>query len=230
MGYAIGSEETFARMILPYANIEGSSSLALGGLNDFLQLLFKTGDGIANQENLNEWEIALRRYAEKLLAKAETSGNASDCMICWPSWTKLPSSITRSRYAGRIDRLDARAYGGDKIQQWFFTRSINVLFNVADAFDSVSGHRATGNERWGISENRTHPKLRSAGESHRFGDRSRRADDRYQFLEILLSARRQLIITYIGQSLRDNSEIPPSVIVRRIARGFAAPVTGWIIR
>ena len=30
------------------------------------------------------------------------------------------------------------------------------------------------------------------------GDRSRRADDRYQFLEVLMSAREQLIISYIG--------------------------------
>ena len=42
--------------------------------------------------------------------------------------------------------------------------------------------------------------------THNFrkGDRSRRADDRYQFLEILLSARQQLIITYIGQSISHN--------------------------
>jgi exodeoxyribonuclease V gamma subunit len=36
------------------------------------------------------------------------------------------------------------------------------------------------------------------GKDFKPGDRSRRADDRYQFLEILLSVRKQLIITYIG--------------------------------
>ena len=50
----------------------------------------------------------------------------------------------------------------------------------------------------------------------RLGDRSRRAEDRYQFLEILLSARLQLIMTYIGQSQRDNSEIPPAVVVSEL--------------
>jgi exodeoxyribonuclease V gamma subunit len=48
---------------------------------------------------------------------------------------------------------------------------------------------------------------------HREGDRSRREDDRYLFLEALLSARRQLYISYVGASIVDNSEIPPSVLV-----------------
>ncbi len=48
---------------------------------------------------------------------------------------------------------------------------------------------------------------------HREGDRSRREDDRYLFLEALLSARRQLYISYVGASIVDNSDIPPSVLV-----------------
>jgi exodeoxyribonuclease V gamma subunit len=54
--------------------------------------------------------------------------------------------------------------------------------------------------------------------THNFrkGDRSRRADDRYQFLEILLSARQQLIITYIGQSISHNEAIPPSVVISEL--------------
>ncbi len=48
------------------------------------------------------------------------------------------------------------------------------------------------------------------------GDRSSRDDDRYLFLEALLSAPERLIITYGGQSIRDNSEIPPSVVVSEL--------------
>jgi exodeoxyribonuclease V gamma subunit len=45
------------------------------------------------------------------------------------------------------------------------------------------------------------------------GDRSRRADDRYLFLETLMSVRDRLIISYQGFSQRDNSVIPPCVVV-----------------
>ena len=50
----------------------------------------------------------------------------------------------------------------------------------------------------------------------RKGDRSRRLDDRYLFLEAILSAREQLYISYIGHSERDNSERIPSMLVSEL--------------
>jgi len=47
----------------------------------------------------------------------------------------------------------------------------------------------------------------------RKGDRSRRDDDRYLFLEAVLSAQSHLYISYVGASIYDNSPIPPSVLV-----------------
>jgi exodeoxyribonuclease V gamma subunit len=51
---------------------------------------------------------------------------------------------------------------------------------------------------------------------YRPGDRSRRDDDRYLFLEALLSARQSLYISWTGRSIRDNSERPPSVLVAQL--------------
>jgi exodeoxyribonuclease V gamma subunit len=50
----------------------------------------------------------------------------------------------------------------------------------------------------------------------RIGDRSHRMDDRYLFLEAILSARQHLHISYVGQSLKDNSPRPPSVLVSEL--------------
>jgi exodeoxyribonuclease V gamma subunit len=47
----------------------------------------------------------------------------------------------------------------------------------------------------------------------RAGDRSVRNDDRYLFLEALLSAREKLLVFYVGRSVSDNSVLPPSVVV-----------------
>jgi exodeoxyribonuclease V gamma subunit len=47
----------------------------------------------------------------------------------------------------------------------------------------------------------------------RLGDRSRRDDDRYLFLEALMSCQSYLYISYVGRSIRDNALIPPSVLV-----------------
>lgn len=48
------------------------------------------------------------------------------------------------------------------------------------------------------------------------GDRSRRDDDRYLFLEALLSARETLYLSYIGHSLRSNDPLPPSALVSEL--------------
>lgn len=47
----------------------------------------------------------------------------------------------------------------------------------------------------------------------RKGDRSRRDDDRYLFLEAILSAKSHLYISYVGASIFDNALIPPSVLI-----------------
>lgn len=52
--------------------------------------------------------------------------------------------------------------------------------------------------------------------NYRPGDRSRRDDDRYLFLEALLSARDTLYISWTGRHVRDNSERPPSVLVAQL--------------
>jgi exodeoxyribonuclease V gamma subunit len=56
------------------------------------------------------------------------------------------------------------------------------------------------------------------------GDRSRREDDRYMFLEALLSARERLHISWVGRSIHDNQEQPPSVLVSQLRDHLAA---GW---
>ncbi|WP_373975156.1 exodeoxyribonuclease V subunit gamma [Chitinibacter sp. SCUT-21] len=45
------------------------------------------------------------------------------------------------------------------------------------------------------------------------GDRSRRLDDRFLFLEIILAARDALYLSWVGRGVTDNETYPPSVLV-----------------
>lgn len=47
----------------------------------------------------------------------------------------------------------------------------------------------------------------------RRGDRQRRHDERNVFLDAILCARRHLLVTCTGRSVRDNAPLPPSVVV-----------------
>jgi exodeoxyribonuclease V gamma subunit len=62
-----------------------------------------------------------------------------------------------------------------------------------------------------------------AGELRK-GDRSRRDDDRYLFLESVLNARRALYVSYTGRHIREDTAMPPSVLVSElldyVARGL----------
>ena len=50
----------------------------------------------------------------------------------------------------------------------------------------------------------------------KIGDRSRREDDRYLFLEAICSARRHVYLSYCGHDIKDNSERYPSLLVSEL--------------
>jgi len=62
---------------------------------------------------------------------------------------------------------------------------------------------------------------------YRPGDRSRREDDRYLFLEALLSAREKFYISHVGRDVRDNSQRMPSVLVGQLRDYLEA---GWQLK
>ena len=64
--------------------------------------------------------------------------------------------------------------------------------------------------------------LMSQKGAYRPGDRSRRDDDRYMFLEALLSARQTLYISWVGKHIRDHSDLPPSLLVGQLREYMAA--------
>jgi len=54
------------------------------------------------------------------------------------------------------------------------------------------------------------------------GDRARRDDDRYLFLEAIISARDILYLSYVGRSIRNDDELAPSALVSELIDTIAA--------
>ncbi|MDG1750429.1 MAG: exodeoxyribonuclease V subunit gamma, partial [Thalassotalea sp.] len=50
----------------------------------------------------------------------------------------------------------------------------------------------------------------------RIGDRSRRGDDRYLFLEAIISARHALYLSYQGRSIKNNNQRQPSIVLKEL--------------
>ena len=51
------------------------------------------------------------------------------------------------------------------------------------------------------------------GEDYRPGDRSKKENDKYLFLDTILSAREKLYLSYIGQNVKNNTDLPPSIVI-----------------
>lgn len=219
MGYAVGTEENFFAGILPYSEIEGGAASALGGLHDFLQLLFRASRKLATHHTLSEWASHLLTYADLLfpaegikepLQQAEKREMNEIFLELSESLASVhdelvPLTVILAWLETRVEEI--KSSNGFLRGQLTFCSMLpmrSIPFKVIALLGMNEGEFPHINQ---------HLTFDLLGDDFRPGDRSRRADDRYQFLEILLSARQQVIITYIGQSIRENEEIPASVII-----------------
>ena len=219
MGYAVGSEDSFVDDVLPYREIEGSSALILGGFNDFIQLLFKASDELKRATTIANWGDRLYFYADRLL-----SVNTQQEQLQRQQLNELLEQLTDKIASAHTEDVSL-----DVIIAWLESRmsehkSSTGFLRGQLTFCSMLPMRSIPFKviaLLGLNEGEfpkidRQPTFDLIAQNFRPGDRSRRADDRYQFLEILLSARQQLIITYIGLSIYHNKDIPPSVVISEL--------------
>jgi len=216
MGYAVGSDQDFVSGVLPYKDIEGSSAQALGGLCDFMQLLFKAGKELKQAKPLKNWSTQLYYYADQLLAAAEPVERQQLNELLAELSAELASvhnddvelQVIISWLEGMVaERKSSNGFLRGQLTFCSMLPMRSIPFKVIALLGMNDGEFPK------IDRNPTFDLL---AHNFRKGDRSRRSDDRYQFLEILLSARQQLIMTYIGQSISHNDAIPPSVVISEL--------------
>jgi exodeoxyribonuclease V gamma subunit len=231
LGYALEADnDRLFNDILPFDGIEGRQALPLGKLAGFFQSAADASTRLANARTLPEWADTLTIVTENLLAPTEDPG---DLKVIHEAIQQLRNICETSGYVRSIG-LDALrdylttqldqpgvSYGflGGRVTFCAMLPMRSIPFRViclAGMNDSVFPR---------ISRQ---PGFSLMSGPRRCGDRSLREEDRYLFLEALMSAEERLFISYTGQSNRDNSEIPPSVVVSElldcIDAGFTVPV------
>ncbi len=231
LGYALcapgtGSGGIFAGT-LPYMGIAESELPVLGRFLDFTGRLFASISSLSENRTLREWSKVLKTIAEDFLGwDHETQQDAillieslnalSDRQDASRFDEKIPFSVVRYCIRSLFEGHDLGAgflSGGITFCAMLPMRSIPFkvicLIGVNDEDYPRRDHAFSFDL---IAKN---PKP---------GDRSRRSDDRYLFLEALLSARNRLHISYVGQDVRDNTIRPPCVLISElldyIGQGF----------
>lgn len=233
LGYALPEEGALFAGILPFNGVEGSGSQALGHFLEFAEALFAMARDLPRPRLLSEWSESLIEWMNRFLAPDEDleqefqtlrAGLKHLAELQKLSGFTAPVPLDVVRYA-----LEARLAPGD-VGVGFLTGGVtfcamlpmrSIPFKVI-ALVGMGSRAFPRTERpAGFDLIASHP---------RPGDRSAREEDRYLFLEAILSAREKLYISYVGQSIKDNSEIPPSVVVSELTeaveQGFALGPSG----
>ena len=220
LGYAMtGEERTLFRNVLPYDDVEGTAAELLGCLVDFCEELFALRADLEQPRPLAAWRDALGGALDRMVASTHQTADQHQRLRA--ALDDLAARAEQAGFAAAVDLDVLRAQLDVAMQRSISSHGFlaggvtfcalvpmrTIPFRVVcllgmndDAFP-----RAQRPFGFDLIAQRPLP-----------GDRSPREDDRYLFLEALLSARQRLIITAVGQSIRDNTEIPPSVVVSEL--------------
>ncbi len=212
MGYAIDDDD-FVDGILPYPDIEGRGAQPLGGLCAFVDLIEEARLAFRRPRTLAAWTEILLQYARRLFGESEEHPLA-----------ELQAVLAEPAEAAAA--FHASPVGFAVIREWLTqsareSRSSSGFLRGQLTFCSMLPMRSIpfrvvcllGLNDGTFPKNDHHDTFDLMAGDFRPGDRSPRADDRYQFLEALLAARSHLYLSYVGQSIRTGDPIPPSVVV-----------------
>ncbi|EFI7837835.1 exodeoxyribonuclease V subunit gamma [Escherichia coli] len=219
LGYAMESAQGEWQSVLPYDESSGLIAELVGHLASLLMQLNIWRRGLAQERPLEEWLPVCRDMLNAFfLPDAETE---AAMMLIEQQWQAIiaeglgaqygdavPLSLLRDELAQRLDQ--------ERISQRFLAGPVNICtlmpmrsipFKVVCLLGMNDGVYPRQLAPLGFDLMSQKPKR---------GDRSRRDDDRYLFLEALISAQQKLYISYIGRSIQDNSERFPSVLVQEL--------------
>ena len=217
LGYAMPREagKMFSG-ILPFDGIEGTDAQVLGRFLEFLEKIFISAESLEGLRTMNEWHSVLTEIL--------------DAFFISDNETQRHVQFIRKILCGMLNDSEMSGYDGElgiEVGKYRITKELehessasgfmsggvtfcsmlpmrSIPFQVIcllgmnnDAFPGNPGS-------YGFDLIANHP---------RSGDRSKKNDDKYIFLEALISARKIFYISYVGQSIQDNTPVPPSVLV-----------------
>lgn len=233
LGYAVGAGLAF-NGIEPYEEMGGLEAKWLGGLALLLETLENYVVLLSHERAVADWQATLMQLlADFFVASTDSEQKTLDTLeTALAAWLHdsqladlspsdvLPIGIVREAWLTAVDE--------PSLQQRFLSGRVNFctlmpmraipfrlicLLGMNDG-DYPRNQPVRSFDLMGLSGH------------YRPGDRSRRQDDHYLFLEALLSARQQLYISWVGRSIRDNTERPPSVLVSQLREVIAH---GWCL-
>ncbi len=232
LGFAWGDEEAIVgnRLLLP--QVEGADALQLGRLMAFVDRLRTLAMELNRPRTAQEWQHFLKeRLQLALFASEDAFDPAHDDLR--KAIGDLGEHCMEAGYTADIPLTVIREVlqngfaGSQSTGRQFLTGQITVCsmvpmrsipFKVLAVLGLNDGEFPRQRPPLGFDL--------MANDKPRLGDRSRRGDDRYLFLEALLSAREALYLSYQGRDVNTNTERQPSLVLTELF-GYLEASSGW---
>ncbi len=219
LGYTMKPEDDrLHRGIFPYDEIETSEDAALAGkFSHFLKALFDLSRAMRDDKTPEEWMQLLaeipdtflpdnRDYFRDLSQIRDTLEQFDEMTEMAEVDQRLPFRIVRSWLQ---DQLEEQTTGGGRIGQGVTFSSLMPMRSIPFQFIGMIGMNDGAFPRSKIPIEFDLMNLEPQP-----GDPVQAEEDRFLFLENLLSARSHIYFSYTGQSNRQDTEFPPSVVLK----------------
>ena len=229
LGYAMSPDDsaTFSG-ILPYPACSGRQAEAVGKLAEFMAIIRETKLLLSVPHTLSEWaDIITLTVARMLLPDEIDSGGplvvakALNSLREAYSLHGFKQPIALDAVRDHLAEILAKSGGG----YGFMGGPITFCAMLPMRSIPMRVIWLAGMNDGQFPRTERPPGFSLMNGARRRGDRSLRDEDRYLFLEALMAAEDRFCISYNGQNDRDNSILPPSVLVSElidyVTKGFA---------
>jgi exodeoxyribonuclease V gamma subunit len=220
LGYAMpGLDRKLFSGILPYDPIEGGDVKILGKFLNFLDRIFHCVRSLETPRTLGDWHGKLIEILEEFFAWDEDSER--EIQVLRRNLDEMSRAEKLSGFDGPIQIEVVKSFLENLLESVDFGTGFissgvtfcamlpmrSIPFKVVCLVGMNMDDFPRESKTLSFDLMAKHPRL---------GDRSRRNDDKYLFLEAIISARNKLYISYVGQSIRDNTRIAPCVLVSEL--------------
>lgn len=223
LGFAWGDETSLINDQLLLPDVEGSNALLLGKLIHILEQLENARSELNRGRTPGQWQQYLSENLRLALLSTESEFERSN-----QSLLKVINDFTEFANRARLENeeiplsvvrnvMENAFASPEQTVSQFMTGQITVCSMVPMRSIPFKVVALLGLNDGEFPRNR--PPLGFDLMAHskpRLGDRSRRGDDRYMFLEAILSARQALYLSYQGFDIRNNEERPPSLVLEEL--------------
>jgi exodeoxyribonuclease V gamma subunit len=222
LGYAAGQAEGVSAWhgVLPLPQVSGLSALKVGYLAQWLEAVSLTLTQLNAEHTPAQWCSVMH---DVLLRFFEVDNEADERMLLrlqqelshWQSLCDqagmaepIPLTVVREHWLSGLE--------SSGLQQRFFGGGVQFSTLMPMRAIPFKGLCLLGMNDGAYPRQSTPRDFDLMSLHWRAGDRSRREDDRYLFLEAFLSAREKLYISWQGRRSTDNQKMPPSVLVSQL--------------